>query len=81
MPTSRLKELFTPYFASLPDPRVARSRRHTLLDLVVIALCATLGGADGWADIERFGKAKREFFADFLDLPNGIKSSEAGRSA
>jgi predicted transposase YbfD/YdcC len=73
---SRLKELFTPYFTSLPDPRLARSRRHSLLDLVIIALCATLGGADGWADIERFGKAKRAFFDSFLELPNGIPSHD-----
>jgi predicted transposase YbfD/YdcC len=76
MASARLKELFTPYFANLPDPRVARGRRHCLLDLVVIALCATLGGADGWADIERFGKGKQEFFAGFLELPNGIPSHD-----
>jgi hypothetical protein len=45
MASSRVKEPFGPYFASLSDPRVARGRRHSLLDLVVLALGATLGGA------------------------------------
>jgi predicted transposase YbfD/YdcC len=76
MPSLDLKELFTPYFGNLTDPRVSRTRRHTLLDLVVLALCATLGGADGWADIERFGKAKLAFFRTFLELPNGIPSHD-----
>ncbi len=43
-----------------------------MLDIIILAVCATLGGADGWADIERFGKAKLDFFGRFLDLPNGI---------
>jgi predicted transposase YbfD/YdcC len=76
MPGMRLLELFTPHFAKLADPRVARCRRHELLDMVVLALCATLGGADGWADIERFGKAKLAFFRSFLDLSNGIPSHD-----
>jgi predicted transposase YbfD/YdcC len=76
MPATQLRELFTPYFASLPDPRIDRTKRHTLLDIVLLALCATLGGANGWADIERFGKAKRDFFEQFLDLPNGIPAHD-----
>ena len=46
------------YFAPLTDPRVERSRHHKLIDIIVIAVCAVLCGADGWADMERFGKAK-----------------------
>src|SRR5262249_29216991 len=41
-----------------------------------LAVCATLGNANGWADIERFGKAKFDFFRTFLDLPNGIPSHD-----
>src|SRR6516162_3338931 len=76
MPRSRLMELFAPHFATLADPRMARRRRHTLLDMIVLTLCATLGGADGWADVERFGNAKLDFFRSFLDLPNGIPSHD-----
>jgi len=76
MPSHKLAELVAPYFGKDTDPRMNRTRRHLLLDILVLALCATLGGANGWADIERFGKAKRAFFRAFLDLPNGIPSHD-----
>jgi predicted transposase YbfD/YdcC len=69
-------ELFTPYFENLTDPRLKRSQRHALLDIIVIALCASLANADSFADIERFGKAKIDFFRRFLALPNGIPSHD-----
>lgn len=46
------------HFADLSDPRVERTKRHRLLDIVVIALCAVISGADNWVDIEGYGKAK-----------------------
>lgn len=64
------------YFAELPDPRVARSRRHSLLDIIAIALCAAICGADSWVHGELFGKSKREWLATFLELPNGIPSHD-----
>ncbi len=67
---------FTPFFAGLTDPRLERTQRHTLLDIIILAVCATLGNANGWADIERFSKAKLDFFRTFLDLPNGIPSHD-----
>jgi predicted transposase YbfD/YdcC len=76
MPSAKLVELFTPYFTDLPDPRLDRTKRHALLDILILALCATLGGANGWADIERFGKAKLDFFRQFLPLPNGIPAHD-----
>jgi predicted transposase YbfD/YdcC len=76
MPSPKLKELFAPYFVKVTDPRLERTKRHTLLDIIILALCATLGGANGWADIERFGKAKLAFFRQFLHLPNGIPSHD-----
>jgi predicted transposase YbfD/YdcC len=76
MPSSQLVELFAPFFGNLPDPRIERTKRHTLLDIFILALCATLGGANGWADTERFGKAKLDFFRRFLVLPNGIPSHD-----
>jgi predicted transposase YbfD/YdcC len=69
-------ELFTPFFEELTDPRCDRSKRHSLLNIVILAVCGTLGGADGWAEIERFGRAKLDFFRQFLDLPNGIPSHD-----
>lgn len=63
-------------FASLPDPRMKRTRKHELIDLVVIAICGVICGADGWAQIAEFGRAKRKWFATFLKLPNGIPSHD-----
>jgi len=76
MPNRDALELFAPFFAKLTDPRVERTRRHTLLDIIILAVCATLGNANVWADIERFGKAKFDFFRTFLELPNGIPSHD-----
>lgn len=39
------------HFAALPDPRIARKRRHDLFDIVVLALCAVICGAEGWDDL------------------------------
>ena len=76
MPAATTLELFTPFFENLTDPRLERTKRHALLDIIILAVCGTLGGADGWADIERFGRAKLDFFRRFLDLPHGIPSHD-----
>ncbi|WP_165773399.1 transposase family protein [Zooshikella ganghwensis] len=62
------------HFSHLDDPRVERHRRHTLVDIITITICAALCGADDWVAIERFGKAKEAWFQGFLELPNGIPS-------
>ena len=64
------------HFAHLPDPRVARTRRHDLLDLLTIALCAILCGADSWVEVERFGHAKEGWLRRWLPLPGGIPSHD-----
>lgn len=66
----------TEHFATLTDPRIDHTKRHHLLDLLTIALCAILCGADEWVAMEEFGKAKREWFDTFLTLPNGIPSHD-----
>ena len=76
MPTAKTVELFAPFFVSLTDPRVARARRHHLLDILILAVCASLGGANTWADVERFATAKLAFFQTFLDLPHGMPSHD-----
>ncbi len=63
-------------FAGLPDPRVARSRRHEVVDVVTIAVCAVLCGADTWVAVEAWGKAKRSWLGTWLDLPHGIPSHD-----
>jgi predicted transposase YbfD/YdcC len=64
------------HFADLPDPRIDRTKRHALLDIITIAMCAVICGADTWADVERFGHAKLPWFRTFLALPNGIPSHD-----
>src|SRR5262249_54771160 len=76
MHSSLSLELFAPFFVKLTDPRLNRSKRHSLLNILILAVCATLGNANGWADVERFGKAKIDFFRQFLDLPHGIPSHD-----
>jgi predicted transposase YbfD/YdcC len=63
-------------FAALPDPRIDRTKRHQLLDIVTIAICAVLCGADSWVDVELFGQAKLGWLRTFLALPNGIPSHD-----
>src|SRR4249920_3059183 len=64
------------HFAELTDPRVDRTRLHELLDIVAIAICAVIAGAETWEDIEEFGKAKHAWLGTFLALPNGIPSHD-----
>ena len=67
------------HFAGLRDPRIDRSRLHELLDIVAIAICAVVAGADSWDDIEDFGNAQVAWLGTFLDLPNGIPSHDTFR--
>lgn len=63
-------------FEQVEDPRVERTKRHRLRDIIILAICGVLCGADGWVEIEEFGNAKKTFFTDLLDLPNGIPSHD-----
>lgn len=64
------------HFGQLSDPRVERTRVHNLLDILTIAICAVLAGADGPSSMETFGKAKEEWLRTILPLPNGIPSHD-----
>ena len=63
------------HFSSLEDPR-ADNKRHLLLDMIVIVICAAICGADGWEDVELFGRSKQKWFETFLRLPHGIPSHD-----
>ena len=67
------------HFAELTDPRVDRGKLHLLLDILVIAICAVLCGAEGWEDIEEYGHAQAEWFKQVLDMPHGIPSHDTFR--
>jgi hypothetical protein len=64
------------HFGDLGDPRIDRTKLHDLLDILIIAICAVIAGADNWEDVEEFGKARLEWFRTFLELPNGIPSHD-----
>lgn len=73
--SSRLVAVFTP-FENLADPRIERTRVHDLFELVVVALCGTIAGADTWADIERFGNDRLAWLRTFLRLEGGVPSHD-----
>ena len=64
------------YFQDLPDPRSPMGKRHVLSDMLTIAICAVICGADGWSAVEEFGRAKHKWFATFLRLPHGVPSHD-----
>jgi predicted transposase YbfD/YdcC len=64
---------------SIPDPRIERTKQHLLIDILVIAVCAVLAGADDWVAIAEFGRIKQAWFKRFLALPNGIPSHDTFR--
>jgi predicted transposase YbfD/YdcC len=66
----------TVHFAQVPDPRLDRTKDHQLLDILVIAICAILCGANDWVGVATFGQARRAWFRTFLALPNGIPSHD-----
>ena len=64
------------HFGQIHDPRIERSKRHKLIDIIVISILAVICGAEGWVDIENFGKSKIDWLKSFLELPNGIPSHD-----
>ena len=73
---NRQGESILEHFQGLEDPRIERSKRHQLLDIIAIAVCAVICGAGSWVYVGMFGKSKEEWYRTFLDLPNGIPSRD-----
>lgn len=67
------------HFSNVTDPRIDRTKRHKLIDILIISICATICGAEGWEEFELLGQAKLEWFKSFLELPNGIPSDDTFR--
>ncbi len=74
----RPQATITEYFSELEDPR-RHNRRHKLLDILVIAICGAICGADGWEGIELFGETKEGWLRGFLELPHGVPSDDTFR--
>jgi predicted transposase YbfD/YdcC len=64
------------HFRALADPRIDRHKEHKLIDILVIAVCAILCGANDWVAVETFGKAKRAWLEQFVELAHGIPSHD-----
>lgn len=64
------------HFGQLEDPRIERNKLHPLLNIIVIAICAVICGAENWVDVEMYGNLKKEWLEKYLDLSNGIPSHD-----
>ena len=60
------------HFSKLEDPRVDRNKKHELIDVIVLCVCAVVSGANGWSDIEEFGHAKLDWLRRYVPLTNGV---------
>jgi len=67
------------FFESVPEPRVERTRRHPLVNILIIAMLAMICVGEGWEDMEEFGLAKKAWLGRFLDLKHGIPSADTFR--
>lgn len=63
---------FLDYFDELPDPRIERSKKHLLEEIIIIAVLSFICGAETWEDIEDFGEANKNWLEQHLKLPHGI---------
>ena len=60
----------------MEDPRIERSKKYQLLDIITIAICAVICGADTWVYVAMFGRSREEWFRASPELPNGILSHD-----
>jgi len=67
---------FLSYFSEMKDPRIERTKRHLMDDIIFIAIASVLSGGDSWNDMEEYGEIKKEWLSTFLELPNGIPSHD-----
>lgn len=71
-PLGRISE----YFGQIEDPRIDRNKLHPLLNIIVIAICAVICGAENWVDVELYGNLKKDWLGKYLDLTHGIPSHD-----
>ncbi len=68
-----------PHFIGLTDPRQEGKIDHLLQDIIFLAVCAVISGADTWPDIYAYGQAKQVWLLTILQLPDGIPSADTFR--
>ena len=74
--TDKISANIEAHFGNIEDPRRTYLNDHPLINIITIALCAVIAGAEGWSDVEMFGQQKKEWLSRFLDLKNGIPSHD-----
>jgi predicted transposase YbfD/YdcC len=67
------------HFSELEDPRCSGKVEHLLIDILVIAVCAVIAGAESWVDMALYGQNKADWLSTFLRLPNGIPAHDTFR--
>ena len=72
MASTTLSEVFKEF----NDPRMARAQRHSLINIITIAICAVIFGADNFVTMAEFGRSKKKWFESFLKMPNGVPSHD-----
>jgi predicted transposase YbfD/YdcC len=75
-PTESKSPALMVHFSTLVDPRVERTKRHSMTDILVISICGFICGIDNWVELEEFGEIREDWFRTFLELPNGIPSHD-----
>lgn len=65
-----------PFFDQLVDPRIDRTKLHSLKDILALTICAVLSGCNDWEEIELYGISKEQWLKTFLSLPHGIPSHD-----
>ncbi len=70
---------FLDFFKDLEDPRMERKKLYSIEEILLTTLCAVIAGAEGWQDVEDFGKAKESFLKKYLPFDNGIPSDDTFR--
>jgi hypothetical protein len=72
----RLFQSLEDCFGDIPDPRVVGRCDHLLVDIIMVAICGVLCGAESWSEVEEFGKSKEGWLKQYLELPAGIPSHD-----
>lgn len=73
---SNKESIFFNYFGIIKDTRQQAKVRHLLIDILFIAVAATIANASDWEEVEIFAKKREDWFRKFLELPNGIPSHD-----
>jgi DDE family transposase len=73
---ANLIQTIAKHFKTLQDPRMGNALQHVFLDILVITICALIRGADGWTQVEVWGRANAAWLRTFLELPSSIPSHD-----